>query len=255
MKRTSISIVGSGNVATHLALAFKAAGCEVRQVLSRSMDHAQLLARRVDARPLCRPEDLATDSDVYLLAVNDDALYNLALDLRLPDALVVHTSGSTPLAVLRPVSRHCGVLWSPQTFVRDIAMDYSTLPICIEGNSQPDTDTLERLALKVSPRVFHLNFDQRQRAHLAAVMVSNFVNAINAAAQEYMQGGDLDFGMLRPLAEQTLRKWDYGNLRLQQTGPAIRHDEKTLNAHRRRLASDPQLLKLYDTLTEFIQEQ
>ena len=92
MKKTninnSISIIGSGNVATHLALALHSAGHTIRQVLSREFDHASLLASRVSAQPIDRVDRLDSQSDVYLLAVNDDALYDLALDLHLPDALV-----------------------------------------------------------------------------------------------------------------------------------------------------------------------
>ena len=255
MRKTNISIVGSGNVATHLALALHAAGCTVHQVLSRSFEHAQMLARRVDAQPIDRWQRLDEDADVYLLAVTDDALYDLALDLRLPSALVLHTSGSTSLSVLKPISRRHGVVWSPQTFVRDIAMDYRRLPLCIEGSSPEVEVEMEGLMSLISPCIYHLDHEQRRQAHLAAVWVSNFVNALNATAQDLMARNGLDFDMLRPLAEQTLRKWDYGNLWLQQTGPAIRHDEKTLNAQRRLLLNQPQLLALYDQLTELIQSR
>lgn len=252
MKKTNISIVGSGNVATHLALALHQAGCTIRQVLSRSLEHAQLLARRVDAHPINQWQRLDEDADVYLLAVTDDALYDLALDLRLADALVIHTSGTTPVSVLKPISRRHGVLWSPQTFVRDIAMDYSRLPLCLEGSSPQAESDLESLASLISPHLYHLNHTQRCQAHLASVFVSNFGNALNALAQEQMQAAGLDFTMLRPLAEQTLHKWDYGNLWLQQTGPAARRDEKTLNAQRRLLAERPDLLRLYNELTDLI---
>ena len=214
-----------------------------------------MLARRVDAQPIDRWQRLDEDADVYLLAVTDDALYDLALDLRLPSALVLHTSGSTPLTVLKPISRRHGVVWSPQTFVRDIAMDYRRLPLCIEGSSPEVEVEMEELMSLVSPCIYHLDHEQRRQAHLAAVWVSNFVNALNATAQDLMARNGLDFDMLRPLAEQTLRKWDYGNLWLQQTGPAIRHDEKTLNAQRRLLLDQPQLLALYDQLTELIQSR
>lgn len=252
MKKTSISIVGSGNVATHLGLAFHAAGCTVKQVLSRSLDHAQTLARRVGAHPICDWHRLEEDADVYILAVGDDALYDLALDLRLPNALVVHTSGATPLSVLRPVSRRRGVLWSPQTFVRDIAMDYRRLPLCIEGSTPEVESDMEELARLISPCIYRLDYEQRRRAHLAAVMVSNFVNAVNATAHDYLNANGLDPEMLRPLAEQTLAKWDYGQLWLQQTGPAVRRDDKTLDAQRRLLAEQPELLKLYELMTDII---
>ena len=255
MKKTNISFVGSGNVATHLALALYNAGYTIRQVLSRSLDHAQLLARRVDAQPICDWRRLDEDSDFYLLAVSDDALYDLALDLRLHDAIVLHTSGTTPISVLKPISRHHGVVWSPQTFVRDIAMDYRRLPLCIEGSNPEVEAEIKELFSHLTPHISHLNFEQRRRAHLAAVIVNNFVNALNATAQDYLLASGLEPSILRPLAEQTLAKWDYGNLWLQQTGPAARRDTKTLDAHRRLLADDPNLLHLYDELTELIQKK
>ena len=253
MRKTSINIVGSGNVATHLALALHGAGHEVRQVLSRTFDHAHLLASRVGAKPIDKPELLTDDADFCLLAVGDDALYDLALDLKLPHSIVLHTSGSTPMKVLAPISRRHGVVWSAQTFVRDIAMDYARLPLCIEGSDDETEAAIATLMGSVSREIHYMDFEQRRKAHLAAVMVSNFVCAIDAAAQQYAESNGVPFEILRPLAEQTLRKWDYGDLWAQLTGPARRRDEKTLNAHRRLLADEPELAELYETLTKLIQ--
>lgn len=211
-----------------------------------------MLARRIDAQPINDWRRLDEDADVYLLAVSDDSLYDLALDLRLGDAVVLHTSGTTPATVLKPVSRRYGVVWSPQTFVRDIAMDYSRLPLCIEGNTAQTEATIDELMQKVSSHIYHLDYEQRRQAHLAAVVVSNFVNALNAMAQKHMQDCGMEFEMLRPLAEQTLAKWDYGDLWLQQTGPAARRDMKTIEAQRRLLAEKPEVLDLYNRLTDLI---
>ena len=257
MKKTninSISIIGSGNVATHLALAFHNAGYTIRQVLSREFDHAALLASRVAAQPIDRVNLLDSQSDIYILAVNDDTLYDLALDLHLPSSLVIHTSGSTPASVLKPITRRYGVVWSPQTFVRDLAMDYSRLPFCIEGCNPTVEAEIEEIFSSISHSIHHLDFEQRRWAHLAAVMVNNFGNAVNALAQEFSEKHGIDFSMLRPLAETTVKKMDYGPLWAQQTGPARRHDQKTLDAQRRLLADEPKMLQLYDLLTEIIQD-
>ena len=254
MKKTNISIVGAGNVATHMALALNAAGHTIRQILSRTLDHAQLLASRVGAKAINNPLQLDKDIDVCLLAVGDDALYDLALDLRLPTTLVIHTSGSTPIKVLAPISARYGVVWSPQTFIRDIAMDYPTLPLCIEGSTPRAEAEIEELMGSISQHIYHLNQEQRSHAHLAAVMVSNFTCAIDAIAQQYAEQHDIPFDILRPLAEQTLRKWDYGNLWAQLTGPARRHDEKTLTTHRRLLRDNQEAAQLYNLLTDIIQK-
>ena len=251
--RLRVSIIGSGNVATHLALALHGVGHVICQVLSREYDHAHLLAARVGAQPINRQDLLRADADVYILAVGDDALFDMALDLKLPEALVLHTSGSTSAEVLRPISRRYGVVWSPQTFIRDIAMDYGSLPFCVEGSTPAVAVEVESLMSTVSRNVYTLTYEQRRWAHLSAVMVSNFVNAVNAVAQQTMVQHGLDFEMLRPLAEQTLRKWDYGDLWVQQTGPAVRRDDSTIKLQRRLLADQPELRKMYDLMTELIQ--
>ena len=132
---STITFIGSGNVATHLAKAFHAAGHQIVQIWSREYDHAEALANQVFAEPIDKLELLYPTSDVYILAVADDALFDLALDLRLRDALVLHTAGAVSLNVLKPISRKYGVLWSPQTFIREVAMNYNEVPFCIEGSN------------------------------------------------------------------------------------------------------------------------
>jgi len=250
---STITFIGSGNVATHLATAFHRAGHQILQVWSREYDHAESLANRVFAEPIDRLSLLYTNADVYILAVTDDALFDLALDLKLRDALVLHTAGAVSLRVLQPISRRHGVVWSPQTFIRDVALDYPSLPFCIEGSSSEVTDTIRELVATVSTHVYDVSTEQRKWLHLAAVMTNNFGNAINAIAQDLLQEHGLPFEILHPLIETTAEKLKHGSLWRQQTGPARRHDQKTIDNQRSLLADDARLLQLYDLMTELIQ--
>lgn len=251
----TITIIGSGNVATHLAKAFHAAGHQIVQIWSREYDHAEALANQVFAEPIDRLNLLYPTADVYILAVTDDALFDLALDLRLRDALVLHTAGSVSLRVLQPISRKNGVIWSPQTFIRDIPMDYSQLPFCIEGSSPEVEKAIRDLLQPVSTHIFRVDTDQRQWLHLAAVMTNNFGNAINALAQDILQQHNIPFEILHPLITMTAEKIKQGGLWQQQTGPARRRDQKTIDNQRRLIADNEQLLKIYDLLTETIQDK
>lgn len=248
-----ISFIGSGNVATHYALALHACGHTIDQVWSRDFDHAELLAGRVQAQPADRLEQLRQGADAYILAVPDDALFDVALDVQFGDALVLHTSGATSVQVLRSTSKNYGVAWSPQSFVRDFALDYSTLPFCIEGNTPEAEARLESLFASVSPHICHAGLEQRRHLHLAAVMVNNFTNALYVEAQQICEQQQLPFELLLPIIRTTAQKAGCGDVRLQLTGPAVRHDQKTLDAHRRLLAGQPRLLDLYDRLTELLQ--
>lgn len=249
----NIIIIGSGNVATHLGKAFFAAGHSIRQVWSREYDHADLLAQQINARPIDKLSQIRSDADVYILAVRDDALFDLALDLRFRDALVLHTSGSVSMSVLRPISRHYGVIWAPQSFVRDVPMNYEDLPFCIEGSSQSVENDIASLVRTISDHVFSINGEQRRWLHLASVMVNNFGNALNALSQDLLAEHDIPFEILHPLISITATKIKQShNLWNLQTGPAVRNDEKTINEHRKLIADKPQLLQLYDLMTDFI---
>ena len=69
-----IVIIGSGNVATALAVA-AASKCDIVQVYSRTLTHAQQLAQRVHC-PLAtnRLDRLEKDADIYIIAVSDYAI-------------------------------------------------------------------------------------------------------------------------------------------------------------------------------------
>ena len=119
-----VSFIGSGNVATHLALALFNRGHVIDQIWSRDIEHAKLLANRVEAHPIDDLGQLYGNANIYIIAVSDDAIEDVARQLHMQNAIVMHTSGATPMDVLSTTSKRYGVLWSPQTFVRDVALDY-----------------------------------------------------------------------------------------------------------------------------------
>ena len=76
-----ITIIGSGNVATHLAAAFKNAGHHIVQVYSRDMQNASLLAYHVKAEAIDNLEQINPETDLFVIAVKDDAIEAIASQL------------------------------------------------------------------------------------------------------------------------------------------------------------------------------
>lgn len=249
-----ISFIGSGNVATHLALAFNSCGFLIDQIYSPHYQHAKLLADRVGAEAIDSIHLLHGDADVYILAVTDDALFDVVLDFHTDNALVLHTSGATSIEVLRDTSGRYGVVWSPQTFIRDVALDYNQLPFCIEGNTPQTTDNIAHIISSVSPHIYRTTQQQRQYLHLAAVFINNFTNGLVGMAQQICRNQNIPFEILHPLMLSTARRVLYGDVRYQLTGPASRNDTKTLQAHRRLLQDEPRMLQVYNEMTSIIQE-
>ncbi|HEY9196846.1 MAG TPA: NAD(P)-binding domain-containing protein, partial [Mucilaginibacter sp.] len=111
-----LTIIGSGNVATHMAAAFKNAGHRVMQVYSPNLHHASLLAYHVGAGATDDINNISGDTDIFIISVKDDAIAQVAEGLARHQKLIVHTSGATGIDVLLKYSDKAGVLYPLQTF-------------------------------------------------------------------------------------------------------------------------------------------
>ena len=257
-KYTKVVILGSGNVAWHLAPALEAAGLVVECIYSRHQAHAQRLADRLYGTHAQDHLDFSgSEASLFMLAVPDDALAEVARQLVLPkEATVVHTSGSQPLNVLRqaPTDR-TGVFYPLQTFSRHHLPDLRIVPICLESDDSEVLHRLTKLARKISRHVTLVNSAERQVLHLAAVLVNNFTNHLLHMAETLTQAHHIDFTLLHPLIEETVRKALDSGPTLVQTGPAVRGDETTIKRHLKQLRNfDPGYAKVYKLLTRHIKE-
>ncbi|HZX57643.1 MAG TPA: F420-dependent NADP oxidoreductase [Mucilaginibacter sp.] len=247
-----ITLIGSGNVATHLAAALKNAGDTIVQVYSRDMQNAALLAYHVKAEAIDNLDAVNPETDLFIIAVKDDAVGDIAQKLAKYHKLIVHTSGATTLTVLTQFTDKAGVFYPVQTFSKTKELDFKTVPLCIEGADERITRQLEELARTISNNVYRVNSDQRKILHLAAVFACNFPNYLYYAAGKLLQQHDLDFNLLRPLILETAEKVQEHRPADVQTGPAIRKDEKTMAAHLQLLQDNPELERLYIELSQLI---
>lgn len=247
-----ISIIGTGNVVSHLGKAFLMAGHEIIHIWSRTKSHAETLAQQLNASAIDDLCQIGEGCELVVIAVKDDAIIETAHMFRLTHQVVVHTSGSVGMDALKATSNNIGVLYAPQTFVKSISMDYSDLHFCIEANNTETFDTIENLAKSISKHTYQLNSNQRRELHLASVIVNNFGNALNALSQQWLEQKNIPFEILHPLILQTAQKINNGNLWKLQTGPAARGDDKTISTHIEMLKEQPDLQQLYKLMTQII---
>jgi len=213
---------------------------------------ASLLAYHVRAEAIDNFDNINPETDLFIIAVKDDAIGDIAQKLTQYDKLIVHTSGATSLKVLTGYTNNAGVLYPLQTFSKTKEVDFKTVPVCIEGADEQITTLLEELARTISNNVSRVNSDQRKILHLAAVFACNFPNYLYYAAGKLLQQHDLDFNLLRPLILETAEKVQEHLPAGVQTGPAIRNDEKTMAAHLQLLQNNPELERLYTELSQLI---
>jgi hypothetical protein len=248
----NIVIIGSGNIATHLGRAFKMAGQTISQVWSRDITKASALADTLAAQPIDSMLDLDRTADLFIIAVNDEAIRKIAIELKLSDQLLLHTSGSTGLSALEGASTKIGVFYPLQTFSKIKSIDFRNIPIIIEANVPEVLAIIRAIADRLSEKVIELNSDQRKTLHIGAVFACNFTNHLFGLAQELLEEKGLDYELLKPLIEETLNKIEMNSPVSVQTGPAIREDQATIQTHLELLKHNPDLSELYIKLSQSI---
>ena len=104
-----IVIIGSGNVATHLAKILIKKGHEIVQFIGRNEIALKDLSLKYLVSFTTDFTKLNTNADIYLICVSDDEIEQVAKQLKLKDKLILHTSGSVSLNSIQQISSKTGV--------------------------------------------------------------------------------------------------------------------------------------------------
>lgn len=248
-----ITIIGSGNVGTHLAKQLFEKKHSIVQVFSRNIENAIELAQQVDAAPICDLTKLDEKTEVIIIAVKDDVIEEVIKTIPFKNILITHTSGATPSTVSKKYANRFGVFYPLQTFSKEKNADFEKLPLCIDANNETDLNLLEELAKSICPNVYRIDDRERAILHVCAVMVNNFTNHLFAMADDILQKENLTLDILKPLILETVKKIENHPPKQMQTGPAIRNDENTIEKHEAFLEKYPNYQLIYKLLSDSIQ--
>lgn len=240
-------ILGSGNVAFHLAKAFTESQLPLVQLYGRNKEELSKISSETGV-----PYSLEriADADLYLIAVSDSAISEVSALITKKDCLVAHTSGSVSINALEGDYRK-GVCYPLQTFSKNKKLDYAQIPFFIDAQSSDDVTLLRNMAEKISGKVSLADDEKRKHIHLTAVFACNFVNHLYGKAKEIADSQNIPFHFFWPLIEETAHKIQELEPKQAQTGPAVRGDERVLKMHQE-LLQDETLLGIYNTLNDSI---
>ena len=248
MKR--VVIIGSGNVATSLAHGL-AASCEVVQIYSRQLAHAQTLAYAIGCSNATSDlHALVPDADVYIIAVRDDAIADVIAATPENGAMWIHLSGSKPIDLFAGHRSRYGVLWPMQSFTREMVVPLDDVHFFAEANNDVVLNDLMEFGHLLSSHVIKADSDKRRLLHVASVFSCNFANHMWTLAAEVLDEAGLPFDAMKPLIRTTVEKLDRLTPAQSQTGPAIRHDQHVIDNHMAMLDGDKR--DIYDMLTQSI---
>ena len=242
-----VILFGGGNVATHLANEF---------IQNKEIKLIQMYNRNISKIKHFKSKTLITnnlenilDADIYIISISDNAVADFSSKLILKNKLVVHTSGTISLNELKSISNK-GVFYPLQTFSKNKKLQFDNIPICIEAEHEKDLILLKKLANSITKEYYHLNSEQRESLHIAAVFVNNFINHLYHIGHTICNEANIPFNILKPLIKETASKITTLNPIDAQTGPAVRKDTKTIHKHLEKLSNINQ--EIYTLLSNSI---
>lgn len=247
----TISIIGSGNTAIVLGKLLRSNGHEINEVAGRNKITVQELADELHAIAITDLKRISKNSDLYIIAVRDDAIADVAAQINLNEKIVVHACGSVSINVLKNTSANYGVLYPLQSLRKELGYT-PAIPFLIDGNNDPTKQTVFNLASSLSKNIIYADDDKRLQYHLAAIIVSNFTNHLFALAKDYCDVNNIEFKLLLPLIEEVVNRLHVYAPAAMQTGPAIRGDETTMQKHIALLEKFPKLKNIYEVMSESI---
>ncbi len=247
-----VVIIGSGNVAEALARAAAAEGIEVVQVWARNEARGREVAR-IAGCPWCGTAEGLAPAELYLIAVRDAAIEEVAAALPFATgAIVAHTAGCGRLEML-PAALRRAVLYPFQSFTAGRTLDFRKVPLFVEAEDDATLQELLAFARRLSDTVAEADAARRERIHLAGVFANNFTNAMLGCAGEVLRSAGLPFGVLAPILAETVAKAvESAAPRTVQTGPAVRDDGATQARHLQLLTENADLQEIYKEISKLI---
>jgi len=270
--RLAVGIISAGRVGTALGVALERAEHVVVACSAISRASRQRAERRLPETPVMPVDEVASRSDLLLLAVPDAELAGLVAGLAAtgsvrPGVIVAHTSGANGIAVLNPLTeRGCVPLAiHPAMTFTGADEDIVRLSEACFGVTAADEigyAIAQSLVLEIGGEPFRVREDARPLYHAALAHAGNHVTTVVLdavdALREALWGqellgqelvgeapGGIAERVIGPLARASLENaLQRGQGAL--TGPVARGDAAAVVAHLRALTEvDPKLAQAY----------
>jgi len=185
--------------------------------------------------------------DVVLLAVPDAAIATAAGAIR-PGPLVGHTAGAIGLQVLSP---HEAFGVHPLMTVPATGADFRGAGAAVAGTTPRALAAARSIAVRLGLDAFEIADDDRPAYHAAASIASNFLVALEDAAEAVLATTGAERRILVPLVRAAVDNWAAHGGPIALTGPIARGDEATVARQRAAIETrTPELLAMFDTMCE-----
>ncbi|MDD5243170.1 MAG: DUF2520 domain-containing protein [Syntrophorhabdaceae bacterium] len=256
----NVGIIGAGKVGVSTGFMMKRSGIAVRAI-SDVLDASLDTARRYLAEDVAYTKsnlDVVRTCDVIAITTQDRIIKDVVREIdagtgSLDGKMFFHTSGADPSSILKPLDEKGALLGSlhPLQTFPDIDSAITVLPdtyIFIEGD-EGALKTLTFIGEKIGHRVQMIGGNDKVLYHLSAVFVCNLLCALCYTGEKIMDTINIDLEPFLPIIRATLKNIENKGPLMSLTGPVIRGDLKTVEAHLRAIHDMEAYKDVYKTLS------
>jgi len=264
--RRSVAIIGPGRIGQAMGRLLAQSGVPIAFVAARNPGAARRAVRFIGrGKPTGLADPRLQDASVLLIATSDAAIASVARELAQQgngiDAwkgrVVLHTCGSLPSAVLRPLQLRGAAIGSlhpyqtvpnPQAGVRNLRGCFWAL----EGD-RPAMRVARSWVKLLGGVGFSIPPQAKTLYHLSAFIVCPTVVTLMAQATSLLKQAGVPTRISRPMLSQfvseTAKNFAELGARRALTGPAVRGDWATIRRHLAALRrSAPEFVPVYQSL-------
>lgn len=261
-----VAIIGLGRLGQALGRLLAASRVPIAWIAARDLAAARLAARFIGrGKPLRLSDPELTKAAIFLLTTTDSALAEVAQKLAKQGSgkrpwrgkVVLHTCGSLPSTVLRPLKLRGAAIGSlhpyqtvpsPQAGVRNLRGCFWG----IEGDRRAQ-QVAKRWVKLLEGVAFPIRPQGKTIYHLSAFLVSPTLVTLMEQSTRLLKEAGVPPGIARPMLRQfvveTAKNFSELGARRALTGPAVRGDWTTIGRHLAVLRrSAPEFVPVYQTL-------
>jgi predicted short-subunit dehydrogenase-like oxidoreductase (DUF2520 family) len=261
--KTTITLIGAGNLAQALGPALRAAEYKIDAVAGRestqSRKRAVMLAKKLGAEAVAL-EDASPDSDIIWVCHTDDALANTAKWLAhkpgWKNKIVFHSSGALTSDVLAPLKRagaSTASLHPMMTFVPGSKPKMNGVPFAVEGDSLA-VAAARRIVKDIGGEIFKIQKKAKPLYHALGSFSSPLLVATLVTAERVGSAAGLTASQTRkvmaPILRQTLKNYIENGAAAAFSGPIKRGDINTVRRHLEELKPVPAASEVYRALVK-----
>jgi predicted short-subunit dehydrogenase-like oxidoreductase (DUF2520 family) len=246
--RGNITLVGTGNLASVLGPALRAAGYTIDEVVSRPLPKSQRRARALAKKLRAKAAslvDAALTSNIVWLCRTDDAIPQTATQLSQRSSwrgkIVFHSSGALTSDVLAPLKRagaHVASLHPMMTFVPGTSPNMKGVTFAVEGDKKAVTQA-RAIVRALRAEIFAIRKEAKVLYHALGSFSSPLLVAELATAERVGRAAGLRANQTRkvigPILQQTLNNYLRHGAAKAYGGPMKRGDVNTVRRHLREL--------------------